>query len=407
VRTIRQREERDANRERRYYGMPESVRQIKHWYPPARVLYVLSLLAASPFFIVIFVKVADSSIGRQRFGVLLALFAATVSSWLVARLTSLTIEATVRWFARNRRPNRYKQLKTISETRGLRQRKPHRYAEFVLFGKPAKNKVLKNAVKCLAPGSLIVAGEDIPPEVYWPTKSAIPFEPIELNKNDPRAFALNHANYEQLGIDFDDPNIVVEYDQQYPTYIRLTHSDYIDSDGSSQHVSKEGSADQSGTQLAKNTGCVVASILSWLVIGWFVINLVIRLWNDPEYRSDVAIVIAIVTAIIGLPVLVAVGFRRASRAASPTSRWLVPGGMIRKRDRYFSAGSKIDRFDRSDCAVLIHMDRMVVCIACRQSGNIDLFSTSDVTAFICAWLSTAPPPTLEQIEQTFQSGKAK
>jgi len=409
VRTIRQREETNENRERQChrFRMPKPVRQIKHWYRPARVLYVLSVLAASPFFIVLFVEIADTSIGRQRFGVLMALLAATVASWLVARLTSLTIEATVRWFARNRRPHRYKQLKAISENRGLRQRKPHRYAEFMLFGKPAKNKILKNAVKCLAPGSLVVAGADIPPEVHWPTEQAISFEPIELNKNDSRAFALNHANYEQEGIDFDDPNIVVEYDQQYPSYIRLTHTDYIDPVGSSEDDSRENSADRSGAQRAKSTGCIIASLFGWLAGGWFLINFVIRLWNEPEYGLDLLITLAIVATIIGVPILIAGLSRKATQAVTPVSRWLIPGGMIRKRDRYFAPDSRIDRFDRSECAVLIHTDRMVVCIACRQSGTVDIFSTSEVTAFICAWLSTAPPPTLEQIEQTFQPGKAK
>lgn len=387
--------------------MQKSVRQIKHWYPPARVLYVLSLLLASPFFIATVIMIGDSAIGRQRYGVLVALLTATVASWLIARLTSITIEATVRWFARNRRPHRYKQLKAISDNRGFRQRKPHRYAEFMLFGKPAKNKILKNAVKCLAPGSLIVAGEDIPPEVYWPTEQAISFEPIELNKNAPRSFALNHANYEQEGIDFDDPNIVVEYDQQYPSYIRLTPADYIDPNHSSQYGSKEESAVRSWAQLATNIGCVIAGILSWLTIGWFTVDFVIRVWNDPEYGRDLAIVIAIVAAIIGVPILIASVSRRASQVVNPVSRWLIPGGMIRKRDQWFSAESRIVRFDRSDCAVLIHMDRMVVCIACPQSGTVDLFSTSEVTAFICAWLSTAPAPSMEQIEHAFQTGKAK
>jgi len=402
-----ERDDRNANRERQYSRMPKSVRQIKHWYPPARVLYVLSLLVASPFFIAIVIVIGDSAIGRQRYGVLLALLTATVASWLIARLSSLTIEATVLWYARKQLPHRFKQLQAIAKNVGLRQRKSHRFAEFMLFGKPAKNKTLKNAVKCLAPGSLVVAGEDIPPEVYWPTEQAISFEPIELNKNDPRSFALNHANYEQEGIDFDDPDIIVEYDQQYPACFRLAPTDYIDSDSSSQHVSGDESAYRSEAPLSKNTGCIIASLVGWLAIGWVAINFVLRLWREPEYGLDLLITFAIVAAIFGIPILIAVLSRKASRALSPTSRWLIPGGVIRKRNRLFSAGSRIDRFDRSDCAVLIHMDRMVVCIACPQSGTVDLFSTSEVTAFICAWLSTAPTPTLEQIEQTFQSGKAK
>lgn len=294
---------------------------------------------------------------------------------------------------------RYQRLTTVANNARSAARYPHRLVELQLFKRGHR---LQKVAELVPKGSVYVVGAELPPAVVWPGRTEISFEPINLLTEDDRLNWLVYANYQMMGVDFDNPALIVHPDQERPPFVHLIDKTEYEEQMRQDEIDASPPKSKWHHRIKGAFGMLLMGMGLYGI--WHVLLFIYRICTDANFRTDVSVVTLVVLALIGTPVLIGVGIGKMANAAKGESWWLIPGGLVRTRTKRFTTESTMDRYVRTECGLLLNFDALTVYLSDKSRKKTIGIGIKNPTAFIAGWLATTATPTDEQVRAHFNLG---
>jgi len=265
---------------------------------------------------------------------------------------------------------RTRHLDRIAADKSARLRLPHRLIEHWKYQRRAGKSRLKRLMEEIGTGSVVVLRKYSYIRYPTPKPDCIPFEPVQ---------AL--------------------LDQERIDYLILTHLHL-----SPEDQAQESSPPKSSVARSQDPKPPFRERYAW-VIQWFWILVVVGLLTGsicgmlvaPSLSIALVLLLPIAGGLCGL--LIMSVFRNRQW-------WIVPGGLIYREHRVWWRKDRVGRITPADSSLVIdHHSNHCYALA---DGRLMAFACSDWDWWLlaAAWVSTLPPPTMEQVQSFFDSASS-
>ena len=258
---------------------------------------------------------------------------------------------------------RTRHLDRMATDKPARLRFPHRLIEHWKYQRRARKSRLKLLMEEIGPGSVVVLRKyyvRYPP----PEPSCIPFEPVQALLDQDRVYYLIHLH---LG---------------------------------PEEPAQESPPPESSVAHSQDPKLPLRERYAW-VIQWFCILVVVGLLTESIYGMLVAP--SLPNALLLLMLTGALGGQLVVSVLRGRQWWIVPGGLIYREYRAWWRKDRIGRITPADSSLVI--DRHTNHCYALVDGRLMAFACSDWDWWLLAtaWVSTLPPPRMEQVQSFFDS----